>query len=155
VKVGGGLQTAHERFADTLARFRQYVDVTTVCSHGDPLSPYTNTDMWTGAYDFSDDGLLGEAYLSVASEAQCPADLLYLSDTGRDWNLAFPQFGSIRTTDDLTAFIDDRAHTRLYLLVHPCRWSKLRRECIQRSSWDFVAETVTSLAKRAHQLQGV
>lgn len=155
VKAAGDLQAAHERFADTLSRFRQHVDVTTVCSHGNPLSPYSNLDMWREDYDFSDYGLLGEAYLSVESEAEYPADLLYLSDTGRDWNLEIPEFGNIRTTEDLTAFIDEQAHPRLYLLVHPCRWSKSRRELIQRSSWDLVAETVKSLASRAHQLKGV
>lgn len=155
VKAGGDLHAAHERFADTLSRFRRHVDVTTICSHGNPLSPYNNADMWKQDYDFDDYGLLGEAYLSVESEAQYPADLLYLSDTGRDWSLELPHFGSVRTTDDLTAFVDAQAHSRLYMLVHPCRWSKSRREFVQRSSWDLMAETVKSLAKRAHHLQRV
>lgn len=153
VKTGGDHRAAHDRFAENLAEFRQHVDVTTVCSHGNPLSPHTNTEMWRDGPDFAEYDLLGEAYLSIDYTDQQPTNLLYLSDTGRDWNVDFPGFGRVRTTDDVTAFIEDQPHTRLYMLVHPCRWSTSRLEFLERSSWDIATETVKSLVKRVHHLQ--
>lgn len=153
VKTGGDHRAAHERFEANLEQFRQHVDVTTVCSHGNPLSPYTNTDMWTDGFDFEDYDLLGEAYLSMDYTDRRPTNLLYLSDTGRDWNLELSTFGSVRTTDDVSALIDERAYDRLYMLVHPCRWSKSRLEFVERTGWDIATETVKSLVERAHHLQ--
>ena len=151
-KTRGDLQAAHERFSENLAKFRRHVDVRTVCSHGSPLSPYNNKDMWADGPDFEAYDLLGEAYLSIDIANQRPSGPFYLSDTGRDWDVDLPGFGRVRTTDDVIDAVQSRPCSQLYLLVHPCRWSNSRLEFLERSSWDLTAETAKLLLNQMHQL---
>ncbi|WP_321112203.1 hypothetical protein [Halorussus salinisoli] len=152
-KTHGDVAAAYDRFERNLERFRKHVDVTTACAHGSPLSPHNNTDMWSDDPNFDEYDLLGEAYLSINFDNDRPAGLYYLSDTSRDWNLDLPGFGLIRNTDDVVDALRARARSRLYMLAHPCRWSKSRVEFLERSGWDVTTETVKSLVERAHRIQ--
>ena len=152
-KTRGDVEAARDRFAGNLEQFRQHADVTTACAHGSPLSPHVNTDMWTDDRELKAYDLLGEAYLSIEFDNQRPSGLFYLSDTSRDWDADLPDFGRVRSTDCVIDAIRSGACSELYLLAHPCRWSKSRLEFIERSSWDVAAETVKSVVAQAHRFQ--
>lgn len=163
----GDVDAARERFAENLERFRRHVEVTTACAHGSPLSPQVNTEMWNEETDFGAYDLLGEAYVSIDFEEDPTGEEeptgetgqaaetgpAYLSDTGRDWDLRLPEFGRVRTTDDVVDALRARTRSRFYLLAHPCRWSKSRVEFLERSGWDVATETVKSVVAQAHRLQ--
>lgn len=152
VKTGGDLAAAHERFAENLERFREHVDIETVCPHGSPLSSHHNLDMWRSEYSLDEYGLLGEAYLSMDTGNDDPEKPSYVSDTGRTWGAPIPGYGRISTTDDLIEAIESGVCERFCLLVHPGRWSRTPAERIQRISWDLAAETGKSAAKVSHRI---
>ncbi|MEM4782595.1 MAG: hypothetical protein QXG03_13675 [Halalkalicoccus sp.] len=152
VKTRGDFEAAHERFSRNLTSFREHADISTICPHGSPLSPHHNLDMWRGDRMIEDYDLLGEAYLSVETASDDPGKPSYVSDTGRDWGTAVSDFGRISTTDDLTAAIESDACERLYLLVHPGRWSRHPAEQAQRVAWDLAAEFGKTAARTAHSI---
>lgn len=152
VKTRGDFEAAHERFARNLAHFREHADIATVCPHGSPLSPHHNLDMWRGEYGIEKYDLTAEAYLSVDTASDDPAKPSYVSDTGRDWSTTITDYGRISTTDDLIDAIESDGCERLYLLVHPGRWSRSPAEQLQRVAWDIAAEAGKSVAKGAHAL---
>ncbi len=152
-KTRGEFDASHERFAANLARFREHADVQTICPHGSPLSSHHNLDMWDRDRTLAEYGLLGEAYLSMDTNTADPERPTYLSDTGRKWGANVPGFGRITTTDDLIEGLESDACERLYLIVHPGRWSRTPVEHTQRVAWDLAAETGKSVARRAHTAQ--
>lgn len=149
-KTGGDQQTARERFAKNLQTFRRYVDVSTVCAHGSPLSPYDNTDLWADITNLDAYDLLGEAYLSIDAATHRPSGPVYLSDTGRNWDVELPEFGRVQTTADVIELLRSQSCSQLYLLVHPCRWANSHFEFLQRASWDLAAETAKSAVTQLH-----
>ncbi|ADJ13931.1 hypothetical protein C497_16632 [Halalkalicoccus jeotgali B3] len=151
-KTRGDFEAAHERFGRNLAAFRNHADVRTICPHGSPLSPHHNLDMWRGEYSIEDYDLVGEAYLSVDTNSDDAERPSYVSDTGRDWGTTIADFGRISTTDDLIAGLESGGCERLYLLVHPGRWSRNPAEHIQRVAWDLAAEAGKSTAKGVHAI---
>ncbi|WP_122088917.1 hypothetical protein [Halalkalicoccus subterraneus] len=152
VKTRGDFEAAHERFARNLDEFREHADIATICPHGSPLSPHHNLDMWHGEYGIDRYDLTAEAYLSVDTASDDPEKPSYVSDTGRDWATTIADFGRISTTDDLIAAMESGTCDRLYLLVHPGRWSRNPAEQVQRVAWDVAAEAGKSVAKGAHAL---
>lgn len=152
VKTRGDFEAAHERFGRNLAWFREHAEVTTICPHGSPLSPHHNLDMWRGEYSIEEYDLLGEAYLSVDTANDDLMKPSYVSDTGREWGSEITGFGRVTTTDDLVTAIDSGSCDRLYLLVHPGRWSRHSAEQVQRVAWDVVAEAGKTAAKAAHSV---
>ncbi len=149
-KTRGDFEAAHDRFGRNLAAFREHADISTICPHGSPLSSHHNLDMWRGEYDIEDYDLLGEAYLSVETDSDDVEKPSYVSDTGRDWGTATSDFGRISTTDDLIAALESDGCERLYLLVHPGRWSRNPAEHAQRVAWDLAAEVGKSTARVVH-----
>lgn len=150
VKTRGNIEASHERFARNLARFREHAEVTTICPHGSPLSSHHNLAMWNSENRIEDYDLTGEAYLSMETSHDDSAKPSYLSDTGRNWNTSLPEFGRLSTTDDLVAALEADCCNRLYLLVHPGRWSRSTAEQIQRVAWDLAAEAGKIAARRVH-----
>lgn len=150
VKTRGDLEAAHERFARNLAEFREHAEITTICPHGSPLSSHHNLDMWSGEYTIEDYDLVAEAYLSIETNSDEIDKPSYVSDTGRDWGTDVADFGRISTTDDLIAGLESGGCERLYLLVHPGRWSRNPAEHVQRVAWDLAAEAGKSTARTAH-----
>ena len=52
-KAKGNLEEAMKIFEAELKAFRKVCDVKTICMHGNPLSRWTNKDVWD-KYDFND-----------------------------------------------------------------------------------------------------
>ena len=108
--------------------------------HGSPLSRYDNRDLWK-EYDFTDYGIAGEAYLSMAGKGLC-----YLTDTGRNWGgkhsvrdaMPGAEVVPVETTDDLVDWIGSAGAESLYLTVHPERWADSRVERITGSIKDHL-----------------
>lgn len=148
----GDVDRARTEFAETLGRFRETAEIETACAHGSPLSSHGNLDMWDDDCTPEEFGLLGEAYLSIDSDHEDDSKLTYLSDTGRSWRTELPGYGRIETTDDLADTFRAGACPRAYLLVHPCRWARNRREWVERAAWDVAAETAKSVARTTHGL---
>lgn len=134
----GDVQAARQRFAHNLNRFGEYVTVETVCAHGSPLSPVTNTKLWDNLP--SEHGLMGEAYRSIDVGADSQDGLRYLSDTGRTWRTS-GGIKDVETTGDLIAALESEEYPHIYLLAHPCRWARNRAELTERLVWDLGAET--------------
>jgi hypothetical protein len=123
-KAKGDIKKAIRIFEQELSEFRAIVDVKTICMHGNPLSSWSNKDLWH-KYDFRDFGIIGEPYLSIEYNK-----VLYLSDTGRTWSGRYnvkdvvnSKFCYAKCTDDVINLIKKRDIPRLCLLVHPNRWA--------------------------------
>jgi hypothetical protein len=131
-RARGNTREAIHLFEQELERFRAIVPVDTVSMHGSPLSPWSNLDLWRH-HDLADQGLLGDAVLSVESER-----LYYFTDTGRSWNAGrynlrdhMPSrevHHQVRTTDDLINLLKVRPDCPIYLSAHPNRWASNQLE---------------------------
>lgn len=127
-KCKGDFSAAINLFEKELNEFRKITTIHTIAMHGSPLSPYDNRDLWK-KYNFSDYGLIGEAYFSLNYQ-----EISYLTDTGRTWNnkLNFrdkvnyknPEIASINGTDDLISAISKKKFEKLCILTHPERWEE-------------------------------
>lgn len=74
------IKAAYESFRVNLQRFREIVEVKTICMHGSPLSPFDNRMIWE-KYDYRVLGIIGEPYFDIDF-----SKVLYLTDTGRRWD---------------------------------------------------------------------
>jgi hypothetical protein len=123
----GDLEKAAEHFDRTLALFRRYYPVTTICMHGSPMSRWDTRDLWK-VRRYQDFGLTGEPYFDLDL-----SDGLYLTDTGRSWSGdAFsirdriPCGHALRftTTSEIIAALQQGRMPRLIMQTfHPQRWS--------------------------------
>ncbi|MFP8955139.1 hypothetical protein ACLI4Y_00285 [Natrialbaceae archaeon A-CW3] len=153
-RAKGNRELAYEEFERNLDRFREHVEVTTACSHGSPLSPHLNTDMWDDARPPERYGLTGIAYGSIETDDADPQKPTYVSDTGRHWGVVDPTVGRIDTTEDLIELLESGACPRLYVLAHPSRWARSRSEFVERVSWDVAAEAGKRAVVPLHRVQG-
>ena len=133
-KTKGDYKKALKMFEYELYEFRKICEVKTIAMHGSHLSKYDNRNLWK-CYDFKQLGVLGEAYISVK-------DVNYFSDTGRNWGLRnnirdhiddYPLVNQyyLNTTDELIDLIKSKKVDKLYLSIHPERWTSSRIEWIQ------------------------
>lgn len=137
-KNNGDVSEAINQFERELSHFRQYVQVDTICMHGNPFSPYDNRPIWN-YYNFRDYGLKGEAYLSLSG-------LLYLTDTGRTWSGTRAKYDylsgnsnpGLNNTDDLIRWIIQTSPEQLYLTIHPERWATGIGSLVVRWITDYV-----------------
>lgn len=123
--ANGHPEAARRSFAANLARFAPLADVTTVVMHGAPLSRHYNLDLWQFA-TLDEFGLAAEAALTDYSRCT------YFTDAGRSWHSRAnlrdlppgASFGpaSVRTSDDLCAYIRQAGAPRLAINAHPERW---------------------------------
>lgn len=129
-RARGKLSLAERILEEDLRKLRALADVRTAAMHGNPLSRQDNREFWK-YHPFSRYGLLGEAYLSLKND-----ELFYATDTGRGWNRArfnvhdgFRGEGLVKLlppvsgTRGLMRVIRRGEHRKLYLLIHPNRWS--------------------------------
>lgn len=128
-KARGEFALAERIFRQELAGMRSIADVKTAAMHGNPLSRWDNREFWTYHHP-AEFGLLGEAYISMKEK-----DLVYLTDTGRGWNrMVFNVRDKIpfeggtfmppfRSTWDLMKALGERRFGKVYLQVHPNRWT--------------------------------
>jgi hypothetical protein len=123
----GDYEKAIRSFAADLSRFREWVDVKTICMHGNPLSRWDNRTLWD-RYDYKDFGLRGEAYLSMDYSS-----LLYFTDTGRAWNagkfnirdrVSSSHRHEVKTTDELIERIKNGDIMKICIQSHPERWNQ-------------------------------
>lgn len=124
-KAKGDKKKAIEIFKKELAMLREVCSINTICMHGNPRTPWDNKSIWND-YSFEDYSIVGEAYLSIDFD-----DILYLSDTGRNWGNKYKikdvpnnLYGKnilekIRTTDDVIKLIKQKGINHIYLSSHP------------------------------------
>lgn len=144
-KTNGDYAKAIALFKKELEAFRKIGPVDTICMHGSPLSKYNNRDLWKH-YDYHSYGICGEAFLSFEQDAE---PLHYVTDTGRTWSGKQSLRDVIRTssdtnnpisldtTDDLMAWIAGGSGKKIYLTIHPERWSSTVSEWLVWSFLDF------------------
>ena len=108
----GDYEKAIKIFQKELEEFRKIFDIKTICSHGNPFTPWYNGDLWK-KYDFKDFGLIGEAYQSIDFNS-----LVYFSDAGGRWN--DPR---IRNTKKLIKLIESEKEKHIYILTHAGIWT--------------------------------
>ena len=128
-KARGDIRLAERIFDFELTKLRMVAEVSTVCMHGNPLSPWDNRDFWQD-FSLSQFHLIGEAYLSIHDP-----DLFYVTDTGRGWNRdkynlkdtfsdsTVRPLPSLSTTGALIDLISTKKYPKIYLQIHPNRWS--------------------------------
>lgn len=131
-KAKGDEVEAIKVFEQELTSFREFIEIKTACMHGNPLSPWVNSNIWN-TYDFKEFGIIGEPYLSLDYK-----NIVYLTDTGRTWaskNIRVKDvikdedyqrnkllIGNISTTDDIINLIKEERFPQICLLAHPNRW---------------------------------
>jgi len=139
--------------------------IRTVCPHGNPMTDVDNRqvvhllrdenylDMLAFTYDKAlvktkiSDRLIGDASIDISG-----ADFdLYIPDTGRfnpRYNLKDRIDGcaitGLRSVDDLEKILNDGVHRRIYMNMHPDRWSG------DIATWlfDFGFDTAKNMVKR-------
>jgi hypothetical protein len=145
-KSKGDYTRAIALFEKELADFKEIGEISTICMHGSPLSPYDNRDLWK-KYDFRDFGIMGDAYLSM------DAHQYYASDSGWRWDKKYKvrdlmpgqaEF-EVKTTEDIILAIRECRIPSLYLLTHPGNWASNRSEWIVAWGRNLVGNTVKSL----------
>ncbi len=142
-KTRGNYENAVSLFASELGEFRKISPINTICMHGSPLSKFNNRDLWD-RYDYHTYGISGEAFLSFEKNDE---GLTYLTDTGRTWSgkqslrdairtqPCNDELVSLNTTDDLIEWINGGPGKKLYLTIHPERWSLTYSEWLV---WSFL-----------------
>lgn len=128
----GNHEAAIEHFEKSLARLRQYAEVTTICMHGSPMTKWDNRDIWN-FYNYRDFGIVAEPYFDVDFK-----DVYYLTDTGRRWDghkvsvrdkVNQHHAFSVRTTFQLIDAINNgTAPKKIMQNIHPERWTDNKGE---------------------------
>lgn len=124
---GGKQEKAFAHFKKYLAVFRQFYPVSTICMHGSPLSKWDNRLLWKH-YNYKELGILAEPYFDTDFNK-----VLYITDTGRQWNNATSsvrdkvdssfQFDFRSTDNIIKAFKQDKLPNHIMLNIHPQRWT--------------------------------
>lgn len=146
-RADGDPDAAIASFETELAKMRSLASVSTVCMHGNPLTPHDNRDMWDHA-EFETFDLLGEAYLSMDF-----TDLTYFSDTGRTWKdgplkIKDHTMGEgekdvqVETTLELVGLLLTQDVDRACILVHPNRWAGSYPELVSERAKDTAVNVV-------------
>lgn len=123
-KANGDHKKAKIIFESELSQLNKISDVKTISMHGNPLSPFLNTDFWR-YYDFNEFNIIGDAQLSIS-------DLPYFTDTGGLWNSSNNNRDFIYNnlaskninTNQLIKLINTKYFPNLYINCHPERWAK-------------------------------
>jgi hypothetical protein len=137
----GEMAAAIEQFENELNSYRRVVNIDTICPHGRPLSPHRSQDILP-EIELSEYDIKGDAY-----DLLDKYDLIYASDTNRSWNTHSESFGPINTTSDLKRFFEASTGENVYILAHPGRWARTRKEMYYRAVWDGAANSVKWVVK--------
>ncbi len=171
----GDIGEAIRHFEEQLKRFREIVDVKTICMHGSPLSKHDNRDLWKG-YDYRDYDLIGEPYFDLDFSG-----LFYLTDTGRRWdggNVSvrdkvqkkvsrrgsqkdtqriaeeenpIPSFR--HTRDIITAINNDTLPYPVMITIHPQRWTNKPLPWLHELLWQNTKNIIKKHLVRLQQRQ--
>ena len=151
-KAKGDPLKAIKIFEKELNQFREIVNVTTICMHGNPFARWSNYDLWN-RYNYNDFGIIGEPYLSIDYNK-----VLYLTDTGRTWaDLKIRvkdvvksidrhnhiSNKKISSTDDIIGLIQTENIPQICILAHPNRW------CDNPGLWtkELILQNIKNLGK--------
>ncbi|MFZ3170027.1 MAG: hypothetical protein WA130_20630 [Candidatus Methanoperedens sp.] len=152
-KAKGNEVEAIKIFEQELKTLREYINIKTACMHGNPLTPWLNSNIWKN-YNFKEFGILGEPYLSLDYKS-----VVYLTDTGRTWaneNVNVKDFirnenfkannflsGNISTTDDVINLIKQERLPQICLLAHPHSWHDYIIEWIR----ELISQKIKNIGK--------
>jgi len=170
-KAKGDFTQAIEIFKKDLNELRKFYNVRTIAQHGSPLvgtlaaisisgmyaivkslllnedvfTSWNNKDLWT-KYNFKDFGIIGEAYLSINFNK-----VLYLSDTGRNWNSTKYKIKDlvnvsnnslynikVRNTYDIIKIIKKEDIEGICILVHPNQWKETYSEWLRWLMFQYI-----------------
>lgn len=176
-KALGNYELAINLFTKELTDFREICNIETIAQHGSPLignisatsfsgiykliknhiekkdmfTKWVNVDIWK-RYNYSDFNIIGEAYLSFDFDK-----IIYLSDTGRNWNPTKYKFRdivstnlsqpSINSTEGIIEIIKSEQINSLYLLTHPNQWKEHFDEWIKWLFFQYIRNTGKTLLK--------
>lgn len=125
-KYHGNHEKAIISFRDNLAEIRKLVPVKTICMDGRPLSKYNNLDLWK-YHDYRQYGILAEPFLDINF-----GKVLYLTDTGRGWNMVKYSvrdkvnenfhYHNISTAQLIRDISAGKLPDQIMLNIHPQRW---------------------------------
>ncbi|MDG6218794.1 MAG: hypothetical protein QCI00_05085 [Candidatus Thermoplasmatota archaeon] len=129
-KARGDERKAIKIFERELEKLRNYCNISTICMHGNPMTPWLNRDLWE-THDFNEYQIIGEPYITINYD-----EVLYLTDTGRSWkpkseikDVAYtnPKFEGIikdiDSTEKLIQYIRTRSLENACINIHPQRWN--------------------------------
>ena len=146
----GDFEKAIKIFEEELEVFRKICDIQTICMHGNSRTPWNSRDIWK-KYDFTEFGVLGEAYLSIDFSR-----LAYLSDSARTWDRKYKvkdvvddsngvNLPQIRDTGEIIDLIRNERFNEFYILTHPDEWT----DNPVVWAWDIVMQSFRNRAKLA------
>ncbi len=144
----GNFDVAITKFQRNLEVFRKFYPVKTICMHGSPLSRFDNRSMW-GKFDYKDYGILGEPYFDLDFR-----QVLYITDTGRQWNgagvsirdkVSSPFHYDFSSTQSLAQQLTQEHLPRTILqTIHPQRWNDNYVPWME----EFVSQNMKNVIKR-------
>lgn len=150
-KARGDARGAERFFEEELEWLRSLSEIRTAAMHGNPLTAWDNRDFWKKISP-ARFGLLGEAYVSMDDP-----EIHYVTDTGRGWNRPrynlldnFPS-GTVKMlpsctgTEQLIRIIQQKRVKKIYLQVHPNRWSRGRLQWYRQWGEDWFLNGVKAL----------
>jgi len=127
----GDYVKALENFKLNLFEFRKITPVNTISMHGKALSKHDNRDLWNTDPNKlilkNELDILGEVYLDIDY-----SDMLYITDTGRNWthdvsNVRDKVTSNIRKSFEngkqLLGYLQNKPHSKLCFQIHPERWN--------------------------------
>lgn len=149
----GNNEAALKDFALNLERLRSLVPVRTISMHGRPLSAQNNIDLWRLKENhrllIEQFNLLGEIYLDIDY-----TDVVYISDTGRNWNSTQSNIRDHVNSKLLHDFQNGRHlldflkcstnNRQMIFMTHPERWSKHSLEYMLQ----ILMDSTTNFIKR-------
>lgn len=150
----GDTSRAIMHFRESLAYFRQFYPVRTICMHGAPTSRYDGRGLWD-TYNYHDENIIGEPYFDTDFSSW-----LYLTDTGRCFDGykvsvrdKIPQYQdlwvaeglSFHSTFDIMGALSSRnLHRNIMITTHPQRWTSSPVAWIT----ELVSQTLKNIIKR-------
>jgi len=147
-KAHGDMEKALKLFGNEISEFRAITSIETISMHGSPMSPFDNRDLWI-KNDIKKFDLLGEAYLSIDYQ-----NLLYFTDTGRSWQRNYSNLRdhhpemktneTVRTTNELIAFINEKSYPRICISAHPERWASNFPRWAYSAGFDSLTNVIKS-----------
>mgnify|MGYP001638197128 CR=1 FL=1 len=133
--TNGNVEAAYNDFCKNLEKLRLLTEVSTICMHGSPRSPFDSKDIWN-KFSYRDLGIIGEPYFDTDF-----SKMFYLTDTGRRWDgykvsvrdkiekyqdLWIEKGLVFHSTDDIIqAVLQKTLPERIMITVHPQRWNPM------------------------------
>lgn len=151
----GDYKKAYQDFGNNLSQLRKITPVNTISMHGSPLSPYDNRDLWKTKAQIerlkNQYALLGEIYLAIDYK-----DILYITDTGRNWKRGVANrrdtvvsdvYQSFDSGEELLTYINNQPHNKFVFQTHPERWTDNNIEWKIQNVKDSIINIIKNIRK--------